>query len=203
MVFHSLSLPVNIIEKLKLLKTCYEEVYRKKMSYGEIFERLLSSVGLGSVDPPVYDMFQDALKTRAEFNEVVTRSTKKIVDEIEARAAANGTTFLEEAEKEQKEVIEEAKAFDEAYDNMTDEEKCRRILNEWAENWKPKSSFWTGYWMVHHDGLLFALLKGKNGLSDYAEIDVAGQEALKTKKRNMSEKELLDMGFIKMEHPKQ
>ena len=201
MVFHSLSLPANIVEKLKLVKDNYEDVYRRRVSYGEIFERLLSPMGLGSVDPAVYEIYQDALKSRAEFDEVVKRTTKKHVDELVERAKENGTSLSEEALKEQEQVVANMKAAKAEYDALTDEQKCQRILDMWAEVKKPQSEFWTGFWMVRHDGLIFALLKGKYGRSDYADIDLPGQEALKIKTRYLSEKDLLDKGFLKFEHP--
>lgn len=77
MVFKSISLPVNIIEKLKLLKETYRQHYGRQVSYGEIFERLFSPIALGNVDPGVYSSFSTALKSREDFDEVVTRSTKK------------------------------------------------------------------------------------------------------------------------------
>jgi len=195
MVFKSLSLPENIIEKLKLLRELYKDSYGRNVSYGEIFERLFSSMGLGNVDPAVYSNFVAALKSREEFDEVVTRSTKKIVDEIEARAAANGTTFLEEHDKVQKEVIEKMEAQKEAYEKMTDEEKCLRIINEWEDARKPSSPDWTGEWYVHPDGRMYATLKGRYGKSDYARVD----ELVKCKDSPFaSEQEMLAAGFRRM-----
>jgi len=195
MVFKSLSLPENIIEKLKLLRELYRDSYGRPVSYGEIFERLFSSMGLGNVDPAVYSNFVAALKSREEFDEVVTRSTKKIVDKIEARAAANGTTFLEEHDKVQKEVIEKMEALKEAYEKMTDEEKCLRIINEWEDARKPSNPDWTGEWYVHPDGRLYATLKGKYGKSDYARVD----DLVKCKDAPFaSEQEMMAAGFRRM-----
>ena len=107
MVFKSISLPANIIEKLKLLQSSYQKSYGRKVSYGEIFERLFSPLGLGNVDPGAYNFFREELKTRSEFNDVVKRSTVKAVDEQVDRAQANGTSLKKEAMKEQKTVKEE------------------------------------------------------------------------------------------------
>ena len=107
MIFKSISLPANIIEKLKLLQSSYQKSYGRKVSYGEIFERLLSPLGLGNVDPGAYNFFQEELKTRSEFNDVVKRSTGKAVDELVDRAQANGTSLKDEAMKEQQAVKEE------------------------------------------------------------------------------------------------
>ena len=76
MVFKSISLPENIIEKLKLLQDIYKEQYARRVSYGEIFERLFSPMALGNVDPGVYAKFEEVLKSKVEFDEVVTRSTR-------------------------------------------------------------------------------------------------------------------------------
>ena len=106
MVFQSISLPVNIIEKLKLLKEQYADCYGRKVSYGEIFERMFSPMALGNVDPGVYARFDEALKSRGEFDEVVTRATNKAVEDLAKRTEENGTSLAEEAEKERKAVVE-------------------------------------------------------------------------------------------------
>ena len=125
MVFKSISLPANIIEKLKLLQSSYQKSYGRKVSYGEIFERLLSQMGLGNVDPGAYNYFQEDLKTRSEFNDVIKRSTGKAVDELVDRAQANGTTLKEEALKEQKAVVERMEKQREEW--MKDKEEKKRL----------------------------------------------------------------------------
>lgn len=85
MVFRSISLPENIIGKLKLLKGLYQEQYKRQVSYGEIFERLFSSLALGNVDPGVYAAFEGAVKSRSEIDEVVTRSTRRTASDDKNR----------------------------------------------------------------------------------------------------------------------
>lgn len=112
MVYRSISLPASLIEDLKLLKDSYEEAWKEdegekeRVTYEKIFERLLSKSGLGHVDPDVYNEFIAAKKTRKEFPGVVTRATRGAVGGISERMQANGTSFKEEALKEQ----EKAKA---------------------------------------------------------------------------------------------
>lgn len=144
MVFQSISLPVNIIEKLKLLKEQYEDCYGRKVSYGEIFERLFSPMALGNVDPGVYASFKEALKSRAEFDEVVTRSTKKVVDKMDHERRIY-------AEKEAR-CIEIVKAASPALP----------IEQNWARN----------EWFVNEEsGLFFPVLQGKYGKTDYATVN--------------------------------
>jgi len=109
MVYSTVSLPASLVEDLKLLKEAYQDVWkgegeRERVTYEKIFERLLSKSGLGHVDPDVYLEFTAARETRKQFPAVVTRATRNLVDELAARAAANGTTVEEEAMKEQAKV---------------------------------------------------------------------------------------------------
>ena len=111
MVFSSLSLPASLVEDLKLLRDCYEETWkeggeRERVTYEKVFERLLSKSGLGHVDPDVYKEFMSARETRKKLPEVVTRATRKIVDELNARAQENGTSLKEEARNAQEEARE-------------------------------------------------------------------------------------------------
>lgn len=116
MVFSSLSLPASLVEDLKLLRDCYEETWkeggeRERVTYEKVFERLLSKSGLGHVDPDVYKEFLAARETRKKLPEVVTRATRKIVDELAARAQENGTSLKEEARKEQARAVAEVEAL--------------------------------------------------------------------------------------------
>ena len=109
MVYSTISLPASLVEDFRLLKESYEltwmeEGERERVTYEKIFERLLSRSGLGHVDPDVYAEFTAARESRKKFPEVVKRSTKKMVDELAARASENGTTLKEEALQEQKKV---------------------------------------------------------------------------------------------------
>lgn len=109
MVYRSFSLPASLIEDLKLLKDSYEETWkeggkRERVTYEKIFERLLSKSGLGHVDPDVYQEFIVVRKTRKEFPDVVKRSTSAAVEELAARAEANGTSLETEAKAEQERV---------------------------------------------------------------------------------------------------
>ena len=121
MVFSSLSLPVNIIQKLKTLKCIYEENYGRSVSYGEIFERLLSPLGLGNVDPGVFSVFQDAMKSQAEFDEVVTRATGKALQVQELKAEANGIATAEEGEKPRDIWKKAEKKFNALFEEMENE----------------------------------------------------------------------------------
>ena len=106
MVFKSISLPENIIKKMKLLQEIYQDKYERKVSYGEIFERLFSPMALGNVDPGVYSSFASALKSRSEFDEVVKRPTRMPAGEIERREKGDGTGIPEETGKELQAVAE-------------------------------------------------------------------------------------------------
>ena len=165
MVFKSISLPLNIIGKLKLLKQIYQEQYGCQVSYGEIFERMLSPLSLGNVDPGVYSIFASALKSRSDFDEVVTRTTRMPADEIERREKENGTGIPEEKGKEQQAVAEK-------------EVRCIEIIREAAPG-RPGASWWiTDEWYVNPEtGKFYAVLKGKDGKSDYARTngEVLGQ----------------------------
>ena len=175
MVFQSISLPVNIIEKLKLLKEQYEDCYGRKVSYGEIFERLFSPMALGNVDPGVYARFEEALKARAEFDEVVTRATKRAVDVLARRAEENGTNLVEEAEKEAR-CIEIVKAASPALPT--------------EQNWAK------GEWFVNEEsGLFFPVLQGKYGKTDYATVN-----GKVFNRHQVSDNDLLspDGGFIRV-----
>ncbi len=110
MVYSTVSLPASLVEDLKLLKESYEETWkedegeRERVTYEKIFERLLSRSGLGHVDPDVYVEFTAARESRKKFPNVVKKATKKMVDELAARASENGTTLKEEALQEQEKV---------------------------------------------------------------------------------------------------
>ncbi len=106
MVYKTISLPVSLIEDLKILKDVYEDVWtegteKERVTYEKIFERLLSKSGLGHVDPDVYAEYLAARESRKQFNEVVTRATRSVVSELSARAEKNGTSLKEEAKREQ------------------------------------------------------------------------------------------------------
>lgn len=162
MVFKSINLPANIVSKLQLLKTLYEDDFGRQVSYGEIIERLLSPMGLGSVDPGIYRDFKKALDARAEFDEVVTRHTKELVDTLAARAEANGTTLLEEAGKEQQMVIEKSNEL------MKLQDKCQKIL-EAATLPTPEPGWVEDTWFVNLEtGVFYPVYAGKYGLGDFA-----------------------------------
>lgn len=165
MVFKSISLPENIIKKMKLLQEIYQDKYERKVSYGEIFERLFSPLALGNVDPGVYSSFASALKSRSEFDEVVKRPTRMPAGEIERREKGDGTGIPEEAGKEQKTIAEK-------------EARCIEIIREAAPG-RPGASWWaTDEWYVNPEtGKFYAVLKGKDGKSDYARTngEVLGQ----------------------------
>lgn len=167
MIFKSISLPVNIIEKLKLLKETYREHYGRQVSYGEIFERLFSQMALGNVDPGVYSSFTSAMKSHAEFDEVVTRSTQELADKIERRAKANGTSIVEEAMKEKEAVKERVGRERKLYAEK--EARCIEIVRA-ASPALPTDSWWAhGEWYVNENtGQFFPVTKGKDGKSDYA-----------------------------------
>ena len=115
MVYSTVSLPASLVEDLKLLKESYEVIWsnegeRERVTYEKIFERLLSRSGLGHVDPDVYAEFTAAKESRKKFPDVVKRSTKKMVDELAARASENGTSLKEEALKEQERIKAELEA---------------------------------------------------------------------------------------------
>ena len=194
MVFQSISLPKNIIEKLKLLKEQYEDCYGRKVSYGEIFERLFSPMALGNVDPGVYARFKEALKSRAEFDEVVTRSTKRAVDELARRAEENGTSLAEEAEKERKAVVEKMDHERRIYAEK--EARCIEIVKA-ASPALPTASNWAvGEWFVNENTKqFFPVMKGKYGKADYATVN--GQVF---NKYQVSEIELLshEGGFVRV-----
>lgn len=170
MVFQSISLPVNIIEKLKLLKDLYQNHYGRKVSYGEIFERLFSPIALGNVDPGVYATFEAALKSRSEFDEVVTRSTKKLVDDLDKRARENGTSILEEADKKQKAVIEKMDQERQVYAEK--EARCIEIVKAASPALPTEKNWAKGEWFVNEEnGLFFPVLMGKYGKTDYATVN--------------------------------
>lgn len=166
MVFKSISLPENIIAKLKLLKEQYEAHYNRQVSYGEIFERLFSPIALGNVDPGVYSSFASALKSRAELDELVTRSTMGIIDNSAEREDNNNNSIREEETNKEQQAVTEKEA------------RCIEIIRK-ADPERPKPSWWaTDEWYVNPDtGKYYAVLKGKEGKSDYARTDgeVLGQ----------------------------
>lgn len=170
MVFQSISLPVNIIEKLKLLKEQYTDCYGRKVSYGEIFERMFSPMALGNVDPGVYARFDEALKSRAEFDEVVTRATNKAVEDLAKRTEENGTSLAEEAEKERKAVVEKIDQERRIYAEK--EARCIEIVKA-ASPALPTDNNWVkDEWFVNEEsGLFFPVLKGKYGKPDYATVN--------------------------------
>lgn len=103
----TVKLPTNTVEKLKLLKSIYEDEWGRPMTYDSLIERLLSSEGLGHLDPPVYAKFRSMLESRKDLDEVTRRSTEKFVVELAERAKAKGTSLKEEAAMEQRRVKEE------------------------------------------------------------------------------------------------
>lgn len=170
MVFQSISLPVNIIEKLKLLKEQYADCYGRKVSYGEIFERMFSPMALGNVDPGVYARFDEALKSRAEFDEVVTRATKRGADELAERAKKNGTDIKEEATKEQQSVMEKMDHDRRIYAEK--EARCIEIVKAASPALPTENNWAKNEWFVNEDsGLFFPVLKGKYGRTDYATVN--------------------------------
>lgn len=194
MVFQSISLPVNIIEKLKLLKEQYEDCYGRKVSYGEIFERLFSPMALGNVDPGVYARFEEALKTRAEFDEVVTRATKRAVDDLARRAEENGTSLAEEAEKERKAVVDKMDHERRIYAEK--EARCIEIVKAASPALPTEKNWAKGEWFVNEEsGLFFPVLQGKYGKTDYATVN-----GKVFNRHQVSDKDLLspDGGFIRV-----
>ena len=86
MVFRSLSLPTALVENLKLLRKTYEDTWypqgkKKRVTYEKVLERLLSKSGLGHVDPDVYAAYLAARGSRTEYTDVVTRATRRPVQE--------------------------------------------------------------------------------------------------------------------------
>ena len=106
MVFHTISLPVSLIEDLKILKDSYQEAWkedegeRERVTYEKIFERLLSRSGLGHVDPDVYEEFVKAKSSRKELPAVVTRATRGVIGEFYSRMQTSGSSAAQEALKE-------------------------------------------------------------------------------------------------------
>ena len=100
----TVKLPVNTVEKLKLLQSLFEEEYGCPMPYDEILDRLMSSLVLGKLNPRIYAKFQSVLNARTELDEVVKHSTKKAVDDLSHQAEVNGTTLVQEAVKAQEDV---------------------------------------------------------------------------------------------------
>ena len=194
MVFQSISLPVNIIEKLKLLKEKYEDRYERKVSYGEIFERLFSPMALGNVDPGVFARFEEALKSRAEFDEVVTRATKRAVDNLARRAEENGTSLGEEAEKERKAVVEKMDHERRIYADK--KARCIEIVKAASPALPTEQNWAKGEWFVNEEsGLFFPVLKGKYGKTDYATVN-----GKVFNRHQVSDNDLLstDGGFIRV-----
>lgn len=164
MVFKSLSLPENIIEKLKLLRKVYIAAYARNVSYGEIFERLFSSMALGNVDPGIYSEFSSATRSRSEIDDIVTRPTKNAKDHPSKNTAAIriGGKMTDDASKI----------------NSEREARCIQILKAAAPK-RPTASWWaTDEWYVNPEtGKYYAVLVGKEGKSDYARTngEVLGQ----------------------------
>lgn len=106
MVFRTISLPVSLIEDLKILKDSYQEAWkedegeRERVTYEKIFERLLSRSGLGHVDPDVYEEFVKAKSSRKELPAVVTRATRGVIGEFYSRMQTSGSSAAQEALKE-------------------------------------------------------------------------------------------------------
>ena len=99
-----MKLPVNTVEKLKILKDLYEEDWGTAASYDQIIERLLGSGSLGALDPGIYRRFSAIVDSRDDFEDIVKKSTSAAVDELAARAEANGTSLAAEAKAEQESV---------------------------------------------------------------------------------------------------
>lgn len=102
-----MKLPVNTVEKLKILKELYEEDWGTAVSYDQIIERLLGSGSLGALDPGIYRRFSAIVDSRDDFEDLVKKSTSAAVDELAVRADVNGTTLREEARREQVRAIKE------------------------------------------------------------------------------------------------
>lgn len=183
MVFKSISLPENIIKKMKLLQEIYQDKYERKVSYGEIFERLFSPLALGNVDPGVYSSFASALKSRSEFDEVVKRPTRMPAGEIERREKGDGTDIPEETGKELQAVAEK-------------EARCIEIVKA-ASPAPPTEKNWAkGEWFVNEkSGLFFPVLMGKYGKTDYATVN-----GIVFNKYQVSDNDLLSPagGFIRV-----
>lgn len=106
----TLKLPINTVEKLKIVKDILEEDWETSVSFETVIERLLSSEGLGHLNPSVYKRYRKIVDSRAEFEHEVKKATSRAIADIESKAKIKGSTLKEEALSEKKKAAEELKS---------------------------------------------------------------------------------------------
>ena len=86
----TVKIPTNTYAKLKLLQTAYSDCWGRHLAYDQILERLMSSEGLGHIDPPVYDRFRKLAAAENDIDEIIMRPTGR-------KGSKNASCIVEEA----------------------------------------------------------------------------------------------------------
>lgn len=169
----SIMISQDLKDRLSELKDAYECCYNETVTYDQMLARWADNVG--RFDPKVKTVFDEKSK-RESFELHSLTVAPKYTDDATAEAEAGNTIRIGAAMKNS----DEGKAKEDAERQLLTEKKERCIgIIKAADPKRPTAPWWaTDEWYVNPEtGKYYAVLKGKEGKSDYARTngEILGQ----------------------------